>query len=403
MIIKKLLLIISGIVISFIILEFVLQISGLALIAFKKYNNKKIKTHDTITVLCLGESTTDDQWPPILQQILNKKYPGKKFNVIDEGKAGTRSNLISTKIDKYFIEYEPDIVIMMIGINECGDLGFFVKKIKTISLFELIYKHIKFKYYNDKSIYNEKYGMAIDCIYDEKDYKKAEQILLDLVKKYEMTPEIFDALCEVYLWSDNMVKMENLFNNHNTVSINNILQFEKVYEKNYGKDSFEKWLINNEYRLCLDMKDFRTHDFLKKYTFLDMQKLRLNDKTKAQDYGTVKIQDRTVKNIFFQNYHAIINKIYTNNPKTIVFVMQYPMMPVDFLKNILKDSKYYEKLIFISNENNFNEALKTYKPEDLFTDMFAGSFGHCTDLGNTLIAENVAENIEKLTRYSLKK
>jgi hypothetical protein len=83
--------------------------------------------------------------------------------------------------------------------------------------------------------------------------------------------------------------------------------------------------------------------------------------------------------------------------------MQYPMMPVDFLKNILKDSKYYEKLIFISNENNFNEALKTYKPEDLFTDMFAGSFGHCTDLGNTLIAENVAENIEKLTRYSLKK
>jgi|GEM_PF-5460715 Trk K+ transport system NAD-binding subunit len=34
--------------------------------------------------------------------------------------------------------------------------------------------------------------------------------------------------------------------------------------------------------------------------------------------------------------------------------------------------------------------------------MFRGTFGHCTDFGNTLIAANVAENIEKLTQYSLK-
>jgi len=403
MLMKKILLIISGILISFIILEFVLQVSGFALIAFKNSRNKKIKIPDTITILCLGESTTDDQWPPILQQILNKKYPGKKFNVVDEGKSGTKSNLITTKIDKYLIEYEPNIVIMMLGINDCGEFGFFVKKIKTISLFELIYKHIKFKYCNNESIYNEKYGMAIDCIYDKKDYKKAEQILLELVKEYKLTQDIFDALSEVYSLSDNIPKMENLFNNHNTLLIDNILQFEDIYQKFYGKGSFAKWLINNKQKLVLDIKNFKTQNFLKRYKFLDIKKLRLSYKTDIQNNGTAKFQDETVKNILFQNYQTIINKIYKNNPKTIIILMQYPMMPVDDLKNILKDSKYYEKLIFISNENNFNEALKTYKPEDVFIDMFAGTFGHCTYLGNTLIAENAAENIEKITRYSLKK
>jgi hypothetical protein len=83
--------------------------------------------------------------------------------------------------------------------------------------------------------------------------------------------------------------------------------------------------------------------------------------------------------------------------------MQYPVRSIEPLKILLKNEDYYNKIIFISNEENFKEALKKYKTEDIFQDMFKGTFGHCTDLGNTLIAENVAENIEKLTQYSLKK
>jgi hypothetical protein len=33
----------------------------------------------------------------------------------------------------------------------------------------------------------------------------------------------------------------------------------------------------------------------------------------------------------------------------------------------------------------------------MFTDRFRRDFGHCTDYGNTLIAENVVQTLEELT------
>jgi len=101
-------------------------------------------------------------------------------------------------------------------------------------------------------------------------------------------------------------------------------------------------------------------------------------------------------NIKIKNYIYIINKAKTFNNKILFIVMQYPTLPVEQLKKDLKDSLYYDELIFISNEENFKQALQKHKTEEIFTDMFGGSFGHCTELGNTLIAENVAENILKL-------
>ena len=88
-IIKKILLVILGILLSLIILEIGLQIAGFTATTIKKYKNKVTKDSNTITILCLGESTTYGQWPPILQKILDEKSKNKKFNVIDEGLPGT--------------------------------------------------------------------------------------------------------------------------------------------------------------------------------------------------------------------------------------------------------------------------------------------------------------------------
>ena len=47
------------------------------------------------------------------------------------------------------------------------------------------------------------------------------------------------------------------------------------------------------------------------------------------------------------------------------------------------------------------EELKITIPEDLdyneiFNDQFTGDFGHCTHLGNTMIAENVLHTLENI-------
>ena len=33
---------------------------------------------------------------------------------------------------------------------------------------------------------------------------------------------------------------------------------------------------------------------------------------------------------------------------------------------------------------------------EIFSDQFAGDFGHCTNLGNTMIAENIVKTLENI-------
>ncbi|MFH1622153.1 MAG: hypothetical protein ABIA97_03435, partial [Candidatus Omnitrophota bacterium] len=63
---------------------------------------------------------------------------------------------------------------------------------------------------------------------------------------------------------------------------------------------------------------------------------------------------------------------------------------VEPLKKMFEDQ---EDVIFVSNERVFKEALKQASYKEYFTDMFAGDFGHCTQKGNRLLAENIANVI----------
>jgi len=72
--------------------------------------------------------------------------------------------------------------------------------------------------------------------------------------------------------------------------------------------------------------------------------------------------------------------------------VQYPMLSIEPLKNMLQDQ---EGLIFVDNEKVFNDALSQASYMDYFQDMFAGVFGHCTRKGNRLLAENIANVILK--------
>ncbi len=70
--------------------------------------------------------------------------------------------------------------------------------------------------------------------------------------------------------------------------------------------------------------------------------------------------------------------------------VQYPMRNVDDLKRMFPDP---EGIIFVDNEAVFKLALEAGSYGDLFTDCFAGDFGHCTPLGNRLLAGNIADSI----------
>ena len=103
--IKRFLLIIIGIILSLILLECGLRLAGWTISSFQQYkNNKALRNKSQYTIMCLGESTTQGQYPVQLQEILDMKYPNK-FSVIDCGISGTNLEnileLLDNNINKY--------------------------------------------------------------------------------------------------------------------------------------------------------------------------------------------------------------------------------------------------------------------------------------------------------------
>lgn len=70
--------------------------------------------------------------------------------------------------------------------------------------------------------------------------------------------------------------------------------------------------------------------------------------------------------------------------------MQYPMRSIKPLRKIFAEE---DGIIFVDNENSFKEAVKKSDYKEYFKDIFAGDFGHCTEKGNRLLAENIANVI----------
>jgi len=73
-------------------------------------------------------------------------------------------------------------------------------------------------------------------------------------------------------------------------------------------------------------------------------------------------------------------------------MMQYPLRDVEPLKKVF-DSE--EGIIFVDNELIFQNAMEHKDYKEYFMDNFGGDFGHCTQKGNHMIAENIADTLLK--------
>ena len=76
--------------------------------------------------------------------------------------------------------------------------------------------------------------------------------------------------------------------------------------------------------------------------------------------------------------------------------MSYPKISIDIFKSFFKDTDLEHDIIFISNEYIFKDYLKHNSYDSVFIDQFGGTFGHCSYVGNNMIAENVGKVILKI-------
>lgn len=421
---KKILLIFFGIVLALIFIESIFRVSSVIL---DICNNYKIKQNlgikDKIIIACIGESMTKKQYPKFLDMML-KESGIKNVETIDEGVRSVNSNYLMNKLENKILKtYKPDIIIAMMGLQDENDD---LKKIRKIpsKLFSF------FAFYKLFNI----------NIFDKKDNKtqinkanqeKSEQFYpvdkkldekLKIAKGY-FNNRNYDACLEILFTLDYPSHIQNEVE-HMIVFVLK-LSGRKKEAKDYVLKNLEKDIMLNVniFQLIVIAQETNSVEILKKLFPIDnkklfkkitlnsldfigkvkivMEKFELNDELRELNSIIKKIDNNDI--VFYNKRHNPFSKTAIENYKKLadlceknniqLIVMQYPTLSVLPYKIYLKD---YKNIIFVSNEENFKNALKNKKYSDIFLDSYGGEFGHCTDYGNELIAKNLTKVIKKI-------
>jgi len=151
---QKIVLVMLGLFLSVVLLEISLRIGGFVILSLQEYRNRaSLQKKGAYTIMCLGESTTQGKWPPYLEEILSQCNTGIKFSVIDEGIAAVNTSVILAELESNLNKYHPDMVIIMMGINDGGTFMpyeavtasksmLFFRSFRTYKLIRLLWLHI---------------------------------------------------------------------------------------------------------------------------------------------------------------------------------------------------------------------------------------------------------------------
>lgn len=417
-----------------------------------KTHFEKLKNKTSFKIMCIGESTTANQYPIQLQKILDEASPGK-FSVIDCGIPGTFLDVIYNNLQSNIQEYSPDMVIFMMGINnilywqETYDVHqiecLSKTEIKIYKLFLLLRMHIssfimrktgsvnvdKFEFHIYKETDMPAYILKqISDLESRGKFKELSIILENLFRKYPKNEDVYSKLVQLYCdylndkkYSEKGYEMAIKGIDYDFIRQKYTL-YKVIFERNFQqnnlsvlklyankaiKESPEIFKTDSAYFIYGFIKNIITEEqknkiltILKETAYLDkyygslaIELLQKGNYTKADKYFKL-AEDLRLEFPYEQDYNMyklILKRAVESNVKVIC--MQYPVRSIEPLKQMLKDEPYFNKLIFVNNEQLFKNVLKKYSYDTIFLDQFGGDFGHCTDLGNTMIAENLAKVI----------
>ena len=433
---QKIALVLFGLFLFFVLLEAGLRLGGFILLSMQEHRNlQSIKQKGTYRILCLGESTTQGQYPQFLEEALNQRNIEVRFSVVDKGRGGTNTSAILSQVEACLAEYHPDMVVTMMGINDNGKhIPFeavatskgvlFIRSFRTYKLIRLLWLHILTKA-KEVGFYKLNEGRwfsrNLPRIGLKEDYAESISMEDSFKEAIEVNPKNGNACFELgrlYRDQDKFPQAEDAF--------------KKAIELNpKNDDAYVElgWLYQDQYKLS------QAEDLLKKAIELNPKNdnayvklgwlyqyqgklpqaedafkkaIELNPKNDRAYRSILILYEEIGKPELAKEYAEKTNRLRLGyyNPVTVnnyrklkeildrkgirLVCVQYPMRNVEPLKKIFEKD---EGIIFVDNENIFKEALKKASYKEYFRNMFGGDFGHCTQKGNQLLAENIANTI----------
>ncbi|MCB9757313.1 MAG: tetratricopeptide repeat protein [Candidatus Omnitrophica bacterium] len=509
--------------ISLLILEGGLRLGGWVFISLQeKGNQSNVAAGKEYRILCLGESTTalggEQAYPRQLERILNSRQSLTKFKVINKGIPATTTDQIVAKVESYIDDYQPQMVVAMMGINDPQNL---VKRnwrekvsrySKAFKLFDMIAAHLAQKRkeatsdfveqqitkLEKQAVANSSLRVAVEIakanLYrsanrpqqekdailkalstDEKS-AQAWQLLGIYYVRHAEYEKALESLQKAYDFGSAVVKISSLERIAQAYKLlNDSEKAEKIYRDilmhwprhpqangALGDILLEQGKYEEAVKLYLQQLDidpqevavygklahcYRRLGQVQKidqifglgvkvnaenpeilyewgYSLLENKKyaqaekvfweaLRLNKKD--QRGVNEKIYERLRECYQSQSktdqleqlnkllrrkseeYNPGTQKNYLQLAKILakyripLIAVQYPKRSVAPLAAMLLSAP--QEVMLVDNQQVFEEALKESSYDDLFSDRFAGDFGHCTPKGNAVLAEHVAEKI----------
>ncbi len=423
--IQKLFLIFFGIFLAFVFLEVFLRVGGFVLSSYQRAHNKEDLDAE-YRILCLGESTTafggTSSWPAYLERILNNKSKDIKFKVFNEGLAGTRTVFILSKLDENLEKYNPNIVITMMGVNDReisviykndikNENYLILKSFRVYKLIKLIIDSFKnligknnvleksddllnqeeeFMKKLEKNPDNVNLYVGLSKVYIKMDnYYEAEEVLKEGLEKDPEYGAIYASLGKIYMKQDRYDEAEEVLKEGLEKDPEYVYIYKKLSELylDAGEDKEAERIIN----ICSEKNNNIYINEKSDEVYIGSMNIHENNKI-TEGKIEIEIKERDYYGMFSDvtkyHYNELYNELKKRDIKYIA--MQYPTMDVNDLK-IMFDEDDKKDIIFVSNKENFNDALAEEDYWNYFVDKLAnGSFGHCTPKGNRLIAENVA-------------
>jgi lysophospholipase L1-like esterase len=379
-----------------------------------------------IRILTLGESTTAEYvtpgviaWPRLLERELRAR--GLNVRVINRGRIATTSLMIIKSLNSVLAATRPHLVISMMGVNDVDFSPFkrfglvenpgtgVLSQIRILKLWRLIRNwHEFFAPEQPVMPYKERDFPLLNEVADalKRGHEDLAQHLIDrsLAGLGEVEKAHFFAIL-----SDRVM----LSSRSSTTGVLKSYAYRREEMRNHlgNPGSAEMFLM-----LSKTLQDWEG------YRWLAEQYLARNERPSDGVFSLflgypgeqpVEIRQLLEKHHFTfreesgkrehirENYRILYSTLAERN--VCLVAMQYPRLPLDELKSYftasaIEHGKIGSALGFLENRTNFEEALRHAPYGAIFTDRFAGRFGHLTQAGNDLIAHNVAGLVEKILR-----
>jgi hypothetical protein len=393
--------------------EIVLRFSGFVLTMPSESKNKILSDDaNKFKILALGESTTADyfsakslgSWPRLLEEKL--RQAGVNARVYNEGLGGTSSAMILSKLPSYLDHYQPDLVISMMGINDSSSLHYDdsilyhlnskISQLRILKLLKWIFEATESSS-TCKIIYDiPNVGKFIDHGLNLAQTQSVLEVENALRVDLKNDPEMAITLAIIAM------KLRGDFSDRDK-QLKAAPFADRAFElyPYYFDVAFQQLqaigIRSGPLDLCLKVSkkllpcgNNLPDNLLSAIAMCSRSSPEIANNPLFKSRGLTVTNNQDLPTA--HHYRLLYTMLSKRNISLIA--MQYPTVPIEKLKTYFTDATgqikpEYSQIIFVSNNENFQQALLNHKFEEVFRDRFKGTWGHTTELGYELIVDSV--------------